>query len=165
MNPSIDPAAAKGAAGAPVVDISVGSRFYAFDLARELLSRGMLRHLHTGYPSIAAGRFGLPRKPFRSVWSHEPINRALSFLWRKGFITRCFDAPLSARFDSIVSRRLRPGADLFVGFSSQSLRSLQVARRLGMVTILEGDRRTSNGSVRSCRKRRKRRVYPWKSPP
>jgi glycosyltransferase involved in cell wall biosynthesis len=121
----------------PLVDISVGSRFHAFDLARELNLYGMLRFLHTGYPAFLAERFGIPYKAIHSVYSHEPLNRVSSFLYRQGIVKRKFDFALSDRFDRIVARRLRPGADIFVGWSSQCLRSLEKAATYGMVTIVE----------------------------
>ena len=121
----------------PLVDISVASRFHAFDLARELNSYGMLRFLHTGYPAFLAERFGLPYKVIHSVYSQEPLNRVSSFLYRRGLVKRRFDFTLSDRFDRIVARRLRPGADIFVGWSSQCLRSIEKAATYGMVTIVE----------------------------
>ena len=139
MAPLIEqaPGAEKATSLIPLVDISVGSRFHAFDLARELNSYGMLRFLHTGYPAFLAKRFGLPYEVVRSVWSQEPVNRVLSFLYRQNIVKRRFDFELSDRFDRIVARRLRPGANIFVGWSSQCLRSLEKAATYGMITIVE----------------------------
>lgn len=122
---------------APRVDISVGSRFHAFELARELRRRGLLGVLYTGYPALAAGRFGLPRSTFASVWTHEPLNRIAARLFRAGVLRARPDAALSARFDRIVARRMRPGADVFVGWGNQCLASLARARSLGAVTVVE----------------------------
>jgi len=122
---------------APLVDISVGSRFHAFDLARELARHGMLRRLHTGYPAFAAARFGVPRAAVSSVWTGEPLNRALSTLHRRGWIAERCDPFVSERHDRIVASRLRPGADVFVGWASQCRRSLAAARVLGMTTVVE----------------------------
>jgi hypothetical protein len=119
------------------VDISVGSRFHAFDLARELSNYGMLRHLHTGYPAFLATRFGVPHDSVRSVWTGEPLNRTLSTLYRRGWIGGEPYSYVSQRHDRIVASRLRAGADIFVGWSSQCRASLAAARRLGMVTIVE----------------------------
>jgi len=121
----------------PVADISVGSRFHAFDLARELSKHGMLRHLHTGYPTFLAPRFGVPRAAVRSVWTGEPLNRALSTLHRRGWIEEQPDHYVSQRHDRIVASRLRPGADIFIGWASQCRASIATARRLGMTTIVE----------------------------
>ena len=120
----------------PLADISVGSRFHAFDLARELLKHGMLRHLHTGYPAFLGPRFGVPRRAIRSVWTGEPLNRVLSSLHRRNWIAAP-DYYTSERHDRIVASRLRPGADVFVGWSSQCRLSLDAARALGMTTIVE----------------------------
>jgi glycosyltransferase involved in cell wall biosynthesis len=119
------------------IDISVGSRFHAFDLARELSRQQMLRHLHTGYPAPIAQRFGVPRAAVRSVWTGEPLNRALSALYRRGWLHEQPDPYVSQRHDRIVASRLRPGADVFVGWSSQCRESLATADRLGMTAIVE----------------------------
>jgi len=121
----------------PVADISVGGRFHAFDLARELSRHGMLRHLHTGYPAFLGPRFGVPREAVSSVWTGEPLNRALSMLYRRGWMGEAPDPFVAQRHDRIVASRLRPGADLFIGWSSQCRVSIATARRLGMTTIVE----------------------------
>ena len=120
-----------------LIDISVGSRFWAFDLARELANRGHMRTLHTGYPSFSAERFGLDRSTLCSVWTHEPINRLLWQMRARGILRRNFDSALLRRYDRIVARRLRSGADLFIGWSGQCLFSLARAKELGMCTIVE----------------------------
>ena len=120
-----------------MVDISLCSRFWAFDLARELSTHGMLRHLHTGYPAFLAPRWGVPRRAVRSVWTGEPLNRALASLHRRKWITSKPDPFVSERHDRIVASRLRPGADIFIGLSSQCRASLAAAKRLGMTTIVE----------------------------
>jgi hypothetical protein len=117
-------------------DISVCSRFHAFDLARELSRHGMLRDLHTGYPSFIASRFGVRRSHVRSVWSGEPLNRTLAMLHRAGWIDRR-DPQVAQRHDRIVASRLRPGADFFIGWAGQCRQSLEVAHGLGMTTIVE----------------------------
>ncbi len=121
----------------PNVDISVGSRFHAFDLARELHSRQMLHRIYTGYPRFSAERFSLPRDRMASVWTHEPLNRIAGTLYRRKWFRTAPDFSLSDRFDRLVAKRLSPGANLFVGWSSQCLHSLLRARELGMTTIVE----------------------------
>jgi len=121
----------------PLVDISVGSRFHAFDLARELHSFGMLNHLYTGYPKFSAAQFELPKDRFESVLTHELLNRLFGKLHHAGVLRSRPDAVLSERFDRIVAKRMRPGGNLFVGWSNQSLRCLRTAREFGMTTILE----------------------------
>src|SRR6516162_6076237 len=121
----------------PVVDISAGSRFWAFDLARELSRAGMLGRLYTGYPSFLGPRFGVPHESIRSVWTNEPLNRALSALHRRNWIS-AKDPFISQRHDRIVASRLRPSAaNVFVGWSGQCRCSLEAAHRLGMATVVE----------------------------
>ena len=120
-----------------LIDISVGSRFHAFDLARELDQRRAMRTLYTGYQAFSASRFGLRSGILRSVWTHEPLNRLFWRLRAAGILRDSRDARLSARFDRIVARRLKPGADIFIGWSSQCRHSLGRAKDLGMKTIVE----------------------------
>ena len=65
------------------------------------------------------------------------MNRALSTLYRRGWIGQQPDPFVSQRHDRIVATRLRPGADLFIGWSSQCRASIAAARRFGMTTIVE----------------------------
>ena len=119
------------------VDISVGSRFHAFDLARELQVRGLLRALYTGYPRWAARRFGLLGATVHPIPVYEPLNRLLGLLMRRGIRTGRLPQMLSDRFDHSVTRLLQPGGSIFVGWSSQCRRSLRRAKALGMKTVVE----------------------------
>jgi glycosyltransferase involved in cell wall biosynthesis len=121
----------------PCVDISVGSRFHAFDLARELDNRNMIRSLYTGYPAFSAGRFGLRRSLIRSVPTTEMLNRLAGSLHRIGRSRTAWDPVICNHFDRIVATRLQPGANIFVGWSSQCRRTLRRASDLGMITIVE----------------------------
>jgi glycosyltransferase involved in cell wall biosynthesis len=121
----------------PIVDISVASRFHAFDLARELSIHGLLRHLHTGYPAFLPPRFGVPAMSVRSIWTGEALNRTLSTFYRRGWLKHQPDPFVSQRHDRIVASRIAPGGNLFVGWSSQCRESIAVARRLGMATVVE----------------------------
>lgn len=120
-----------------LIDISLGSRFWAFDLARELDHHGAMRTLHTGYPAFSARSFGLRPGMIRSVWTHEIFNRLSNKAYRRGWLKKAPDAVLSSRFDRIVANRLEPGADIFIGWSSQCRHSLARAKALGMTTIVE----------------------------
>lgn len=61
------------------IAIAVHGRFYAFDLARELLRRGNDVTLLTNYPASAVERFGFPRQRVRSFLLHGLVARAA---WR-----------------------------------------------------------------------------------
>lgn len=121
----------------PVVDIAVGGRFHAFDLARNLARHGALGTLYTGYPAFAGPAFGVPWRRISSVWTQEPLNRLAARLHRRGLLAERADAKLSARFDRVVAQRLRRGAHIFVGWSSQCLQTLRVAKTYGMITFVE----------------------------
>ena len=79
----------------------------------------------------------MPRRAVRSVWTGEPLNRALSSLHRRKWITARPDPFVSERHDRIVASRLRPGADIVIGWSSQCRATLAAAKRLGMIAIVE----------------------------
>jgi glycosyltransferase involved in cell wall biosynthesis len=71
------------------------------------------------------------------VWTNEPLNRALSALHRRNWIS-AKDPFISQRHDRIVASRLRPSAaNVFVGWSGQCRCSLEAAHRLGMATVVE----------------------------
>lgn len=120
-----------------LVDISVGSRFHAFDLARELQKRGAMRWLYTGYPGVVARKFGVDWSRVRSVPTHEILNRIAGRLYQAGVVEKRFDSELNARFDCIVAKRLRPGARIYVGWSSQCLETLRRARAFGATAVVE----------------------------
>ena len=60
------------------IAIVVHGRFYAFDLARELLVRGHDVFLFTNYPPFVAARFGVPRHRVRSFLLHGILSRVAS---------------------------------------------------------------------------------------
>ncbi len=119
------------------VIISVLGRFHGFDLAREVQSQGYLHQLISSYPGFVAKRFGIDKTNYQSFLYWELLARGL----RKG---RCLYAKywneqflIADGYDRSVAKALRPGADIFVGWSSSSLHSLRAAKRLGMKTVLE----------------------------
>lgn len=124
------------------VCISVKGRFWAFDLARELLTIGDHVRLITSYPSYVAERFGVSREKVDSLLGHEVVDR----LWTRR-IPDSVRLPLERRFsiqewlhdlfDWRVSKMLRGDTDIFVGWASLSLRSLRQAKSLGAKTIVE----------------------------
>lgn len=119
------------------VVVSVMGRFHAFDLAAQLERRGHLERLVTSLPRARAARYGIPAERVSSVLSNELLRRAW---WRLPRALRDrWDARLRLceHFDARAARRLRPGADLLVGWSGATLQALRRAAQLGMATIAE----------------------------
>jgi glycosyltransferase involved in cell wall biosynthesis len=119
------------------VAISVMGRFHAFDLAAQLERRGHLAQLITSYPKSEVAKFGIPRQRVTSILRSELLRRGYGRL----------PGPLRARVDlrgflhrhygRRAARRLRPGPDLFVGWSGSALPAIRRARELGMLTVVE----------------------------
>jgi glycosyltransferase involved in cell wall biosynthesis len=118
------------------VTLSVGGKFQAFDLAQQLLKRGHLARLITSYPRFEVKKYGIPRDKVRSVILKEVIDRGWGLA--PEVLRRRFDSQyLAVDLFDLIARNLLPRADIFVGWSGFSLRSLRAAKRRGMVTVLE----------------------------
>jgi len=118
------------------VSVSVPGRFHIFNLAHELELRGQLSQFTTSYPRFEAAKYGISRGHIDTVLRKEILQR----LWAKApaFLRRRFDLQYAALelFDQRAASLLR-SADIFVGCSSASLRTLRQARKMGMKTVLE----------------------------
>lgn len=118
------------------VSLSVPGRFHIFNLAHELERRGRLLQLITSYPKFEAARYGIPRKRIDTVLRKEIVQR----MWEKApaFLRRRVNVQYAALelFDRSAEKLLKP-ANIFVGCSSASLRTLHAAKNKGMKTILE----------------------------
>jgi glycosyltransferase involved in cell wall biosynthesis len=118
------------------VIISVGGRFHAFYLAQQLEKNGHLERLITSYPKFETVKYGIPKSKIKSVLFKELLTRG----WNKfpGFIKKKWnpDFFIHESFDKAALKKIIP-ADIFVGFSNQSLYSLKKAKSLGMATVLE----------------------------
>ena len=117
--------------------ISVQGRFHAFHLARELDRQGHLERLITTFPKFETVKYGVPRDRIRSLIGYEVAQR----FWRNlpGAVRRACDLeyPIKILFDRHVAALLRPGSEVFVGWSGVSVASIRRARELGMKTFLE----------------------------
>lgn len=119
------------------VTIGVKGRFHAFDLARELNRYGYLRRLITTYPIPQARKFGIPRELINSIPFPEIADRLYGMLpasVRKRYNDQF---AIAEWVDRLVERRLPRDTDIFVGWSSFSLRAIHRAKAYGAKTILE----------------------------
>ena len=119
------------------VAISVRGRYHAFDLARELHIQGLLAQLITTYPARLVERRGLERGLVTGLASNEVLLRLYNRL--PSSVRRKFNAQLwlNERFERAARKALRPGADVYHGWSGSSLATLKRANDLGMKTVLE----------------------------
>jgi glycosyltransferase involved in cell wall biosynthesis len=122
---------------APQVIVSVWGRFWAFELAHELQSRGALARLITSYPRYAAERFGVQRSNVVSCLLPEAYVRLARRL-KSPWITRRADTHARVWYEAAARRALRhEKGDIFVGWSGTSLSLIRDARRRGMITVVE----------------------------
>jgi glycosyltransferase involved in cell wall biosynthesis len=117
------------------VSISVFGRFHAFHLAQQLHKRKALAQLITSYPKFKAVEHGIRAGMISSFVWLEAMRRVwwrsrLDARWNSQFFFHSF-------YDRLAAGALRPGADLFVGWSGSSLKTLRRAKALGMVAIIE----------------------------
>lgn len=118
------------------VTLSVGGKFHAFDLARELERRCHLQTLITSYPKYLPVRYGIRGEHIRSFPAKEVLQRSWALLpaWVRGSVN---PYPfLHEVFDRAASGYIEP-CDIFVGFSSFALHSMRRAHSLGAKTIIE----------------------------
>jgi glycosyltransferase involved in cell wall biosynthesis len=119
------------------VSISVLGRFHAFDLARQLQQRNCLNSLITSYLSSVVRRFGIDPKHINSIGYLDVLAR----LRKKSPWSIVDDSSanlwFSKQFDQAAIAQLNSECDVFVGWSGSNLKTLQKAKELGAVTIVE----------------------------
>ncbi len=119
----------------PSIALSVGAKFHAFYLARELERRGLLAEIVTGFPSLALkeernwisrGELRSLGWPFLAIWGFQKFGISIpdAGYWQ------------TILFDQMVSRML-PRCDILVTWSGYSLRTVQQAKARGIRVILK----------------------------
>lgn len=119
------------------VSIAIGGRFHAFDMARQMQSRGFLRTLITSYPKFKVREWGVRGSAVRTVISHELLNRGWRLFARRFGIKRDIGFELNERFDRIAASKIPRDTDIFVAWSGMSLFCHRRAKKLGAHTVLE----------------------------
>ncbi len=121
------------------VVVSVKGRFHAFDLARELNKRNALLALVTSYPGFKASQFGIDRNLIKSYLYYEVLDRSARWLQKKLNRSSYFNAQyyIAEKYDKCVAKSLNYRMDIFTGWSSFSLQSIQKVREHGGISILE----------------------------
>lgn len=113
------------------VVISAPAKYHFFDLGRQLLERGMLTALMTGYPKSKLRDEGELFKLIHSFPYFHLIYRAVA-----ATVGRELDYPDRKVFDWLVSKNLPP-CDVFMGIAASCLESARVARAQGAAVIVD----------------------------
>jgi len=119
------------------VTISVRGRFHAFDLARQLQQRGALRRLITTYPKFKVREWDIPDDRTSSFAGMEILNRLLYRAPISPSLCNLLGARLSADYDRRAAKLIPEDTRLFVGWSSECIESLRIAKALGARTVVE----------------------------
>jgi glycosyltransferase involved in cell wall biosynthesis len=118
------------------ITISVGGRFHAFYLARQLFKRGSLKRLITSYPKFEVKKYGIPPNLVRSL----VLMKVLERLWEKvpSIVKNSYNPQfaLAELFDKRACRYI-DNPDIFVGWSGFSLHALRKAKERGALVIVE----------------------------
>lgn len=114
------------------VTISIGGRFHAFDLAKQLHARGFLHSLITSYPKSKVAEWGVEKAKVQTIVSHELLNRAFRRLGRSDL-----QHELNCRYDQIAASKLQRGSDIVVAWSGMARHTIARAKKLGAKTIVE----------------------------
>jgi len=116
------------------VTISVGGKFHAFRLAKELEDNGHLERIFTSYPWFSLKDSGVSRKKVTCLIAKEIVEKASYKIPRLTTGSRV-SSFASNIFDWQVSRRIQP-CDIFVGWSSFALYTLRRARGLFPLKVI-----------------------------
>lgn len=117
------------------ITVSVGGRFWGFNLAHQLHKHGHLERLITSYPKFAVVKYGIPTDRITSLPLKEVLSRANSRL--PVWMQRCeFDFYFNDWFDRQASGYL-PECDICVAWSGSGLHTIRRAKANGAITIIE----------------------------
>lgn len=113
-----------------VIQATFGT-FYLFHLARELKSRGYLKHIYSTYPWQRLRREGVPHDFVSTFpWAHTVQILAGRYLPVPSGIDRAMSEVIAATFDEWLCRRIS-ACDAYVALSSAGLKSGLRAQQLG----------------------------------
>ena len=119
------------------INIIVGGKFHAFNLAKQINKRGHLNKIITSYPSYKLEEYGIKKKDIQSYFLKEILSRIFSKL---PFINFIFDLDylFNNHFDKVVSKNSNfDDVDIVVGWSSFSENSFLKAKQFKCKKILE----------------------------
>jgi starch synthase len=111
--------------------------FHHFDLARELNSRGHLKHIYSTYPWSRLQREGLPHALVSTFpWIHTSQLGLARYVKLPQKVFHSMSVANAETFDSWVSRKLTP-CDVFIAISGAGAKSGKRAQHLGAKYICD----------------------------
>jgi len=118
------------------INISVGGKFHAFDLARQINKQGYLNKIFTTYPQQEVKKYGIKKKSIKTKVELEILSRG----WRRmPSIFQSIWNPqyfVCEKFDKWVARNMK-NPNISVMWSSYGLHTIRKAKSRGIVTVLE----------------------------
>ncbi len=116
------------------VVLSTIGKFHSFDLARQMLPRGALNRIFTGYPHFKLRREKLPRDKVRTFpWIQAPY---MYLLPKHDGFRRFLEWQSVTSFDQFVASQM-PECDIFMALSSCGLTSGKKAKSIGSKYICD----------------------------
>ena len=119
------------------VNIALWGRFHGFNLAQQLQKRNVLNRLITTYPTFKAVEFGMEPSSVQSLLYLEILSRGWAKLPNRVKAARNLQLFWLEWFDRDVVKNLEEGFDIFVGWSGACFWSMQKAKEMGAMTIIE----------------------------
>lgn len=117
------------------ISIAVNGHFHALQLARQIDKRHSLEQIITTYPKSYTRKYDIPDSRVTSFLSQELLKR-LFMRFDKFSEMLHVDVSFSSRFDRLAAKVLKQ-SDIFVGFSSSVTQTLQKAKSMGSITVIE----------------------------
>jgi glycosyltransferase involved in cell wall biosynthesis len=113
-----------------VIQATFGT-FHHFHLARELKSRGHLKHIYSTYPWRRLQREGIPREKVSTFpWVHTMYLAANRYMQIPVKINEAIGSLIGTSFDAWLCRQLSP-CDAYVSLSGSGTKSGKRAQELG----------------------------------
>lgn len=105
------------------ITISVGGRFHAFDLAKELQDKGYLHQLVTSYPKFEVKKYGIAKDKIKSVVSKEIIERI-----NRKYLRILSNKYVCDWYDYLASKKINTESDVYIIWSSFALKTIKKIR-------------------------------------
>lgn len=119
------------------VVLSTPGKFHTFDLARELLSRGALAAVFTGYPNFKLQNENVPQEMIHTFpWLQSSY---MAYPWKHHLphsVIKQWEYLTATTFGNWVAKSL-PECDLYVGLSGSSLAAGKKAHQQGVAYICD----------------------------
>lgn len=106
------------------VTISVGGRFHAFDLAKELQANGYLHQLVTSYPKFEVKKYGIDKKYIKTITSKEIIERI-----NRKYLRLIPNIYICNWYDHLAANKIDLESDVYIIWSGFALNTIKKIRK------------------------------------